>query len=327
MLYRTLHDNSLLAYLVVPVIILLFWIRVFLFDGMEPISFDGMSMPVWDALIRPVFGQNVFLGAAFSFILAVLIAFTVNRLVGRYGLLNRQSVLPALMFGLLVSGFLSVQRLHVVWVFTLFFLLAIERIMGSTASSRKEARCFDAALLTGAGALFYAKGLYFFPVLIVVMGVLRLLTLRTFLASLMGILLPFVLSTGYFFFFDKADEFLLRVLLNLMANTGQFSHNMASQIYLPLMVVLTLMGLINMVRYIPVQKIIARKHLRVIIWLVLLTAAACLTPFFSVEITPLLAVGPAVIFAFWIDKMSHRFWREFFLWFLIGITVAAQFFL
>jgi len=248
-------------------------------------------------------------------------------MVGRHFLLGRQSVLPALMYGLLGSGFLPVQQLHIVWIFTFFLLLGIERIMGAAGSSRKEGRCFDAGLLTGLGSLIYAKGVFFFPVLIVVMGVLRLLTLRTFIASLLGILLPFILSTGYFFLQVEAEEFLFTVVSSQLPNTGQFNHNLISQIYLPLLVVLTLMGLINLFRYMPVQKIVTRKHLKVIVWIILLMGAAALTPFFSVEITPLVAIGPAVVLAFWLDKMSRPFWRELFLWFLIGVTVAAQFLL
>jgi hypothetical protein len=327
MLYRTLHHNSLTAFILVPFIILLFWVRVFLFDGLQPISFDGMSMPLWDWLVRPVFGQSVFWAAAFSYVLAILVAFTVNRVVGRYGLLGKQSVLPALIFGLLVSAFLSVQRLHTIWVFTLFFLLAIERIMGAASSSRKEVRCFDGGVLLGVGVLIYAKGIYLYPMLILAMGILRVLSLRSFISSLLGLLLPMILSGGYYFLFSNVDELAVYFVLNLFSNTGQFDHNLASQIYLPVVVFLTIVGLINLVRYIPTQKIATRKHFRVIIWLILVTAALCLTPFFSVEITPLVAIGPSIVLAFWLDKMARKFWREFFLWFFLVGTMAAQFFL
>ncbi len=327
MLYRTLHNNSLAAFILVPFILLIFWVRVFLFDGVQPISFDGMTMPLWEWLVRSVFSPSAFWSALFSYLLAVAIAFTVNRIVARHGILSRQSVLPALFYGLLVSSFLVVQRLHVVWVFSLFLLLAVERLMGAANSSRKESRCFDAALLTGFGALMYVKGIYFFPVLIVTMGVLRMLTFKTFLASLMGLLLPFILSAGYFFLFSDVEEFGVFVLLNLLTNVGQFSHDIASEIYIGLVVILTLIGTINVVRYIPVQKIITRKHLRVIIWFILLTAAACLTPFFSVEITPILAIGPAVVVSFWVDKMKRTLSGEIFLWFLVVVTIAAQLFM
>ncbi|MBZ4675675.1 MAG: hypothetical protein JG782_294 [Anaerophaga sp.] len=327
MLYRTLHNNSLLAFILVPFILLLFWVRVFLYDGSAPISFDGVSMPLWEWLVRPVFGQSNFWAAAFSYILALLTAFTVNRLVGRHGLLGRQSVLPAVLYGLLVSGFLIVQRLHVVWMFNLFFLLAIERIMGIVNKGRKEGRSFDAALLLGVGALMYAKGLYLYPLLLVVMGGLRLLNLRTFLASLMGLLLPFVLSAGYFFFFGKTMEFLVFILFNLLSNTGQFSHNLASRIYLLLISLPTLIGIVNVFRYLPTQKIITRKLFRVIVWLTLLTAGACLTPFFSVELAPVVAVGPSIVLAFWLDKISRRFWQETILLLFFAIAIAAQLYL
>ncbi|PWE00548.1 hypothetical protein DDZ16_05670 [Marinilabilia rubra] len=327
MLYRTLHNNNLTAFILVPFIVLLFWVRVFLFEGVQPISFDGISMPLWEWLVRPVFGQSVFWSAAFSYLLAMMIAFSVNRVVGRYGLLGKQSVLPVLLYALLVSGFLAVQRLHVVWVFALFFILAVERIMGANQSTKKEIRSLDAAVLVGVGSLMYAKGLYLYPLLLVVMGVLRLLTIRTFIASLIGLLLPFLISAGYFFIIGTTQEFLLFIVLNLLSNTGQFSHNLASQIYLPLVGVLTLMGIINVFRYLPMQKIITRKHFRVIIWVIFLTSAVCLTPFFSLELAPVVAIGPSVVLTFWFDKMSHRVWREVMLWFLVGITVAAQFLL
>jgi hypothetical protein len=327
MLYRTLHNNSLTAFILVPFIILLFWVRVFLFEGLQPISFDGMTMPLWNWLVRPVFGQNVFWAAVLSYVLAILIAFTVNRVVGRHGLLGRQSVLPALVFGLLVSAFLSVQRLHMVWMFTLFFLLAMERLMGTPNSSRKEVRCFDGGVLLGVGVLMYAKGIYLYPMLILVMGILRVLTVRSFIASFLGLLLPFILSAGYYFIFSDVEEFAIYFVLNLFSNTGQFYHNLASQIYLPILVILTIIGLINLVRYIPTQKILTRKYFRVIIWLILFTSALCLTPFFSVEIAPLVAIGPAVVLAFWLDKVGRKFWGEFLLWFMVLGTMAAQYFL
>ncbi len=327
MLYRTLHNNSLTAFILVPFVILLFWVRVFLFDGLQPISFDGMSMPLWEWLVRPVFGQSVFWAAALSFVLAILIAFTVNRMVGRYGLLGQQSVLPALIYGLLVSAFLSVQQLHTVWMFTLLFLLALERLMGAPHSSRKEVRAFDGGVLLGVGVLMYARGIYLYPMLVIVMGILRVLTFRSFIASFLGVLLPFILSAGYFFVFANVEEFGIYFVLNLFSNTGQFDHNLTSQIYLPAVTLFTLAGLVTLVRYMPTQKIITRKYLRVVIWLILVTAALCLTPFFSVELTPLVAIGPAIAISFWFDKMKSKILRESLLWLLVLGTIAAQYFL
>ncbi|SFD98751.1 hypothetical protein SAMN05444380_10533 [Thermophagus xiamenensis] len=324
MLYRTLHNNSLLAFILVPFILFLFWIRVFLFDGSAPISFDGISMPLWEWMVRPLFGNNAYLAAAFSFVLVLLTAFTINRLAGRHGLLGSASVLPALMYALLVSGFLVVQRLNVVWMFNLFFLLAIERIWGIVIHGRKEGRSFDGALLVGIGSLVYVKGLYLYPLLLVVMGGLRVLTIRTFLASLMGVLLPFVLSAGYFFFVDRFMEFGVFIVFNLLSSTGQLSHNISTQIYLFFLGGIILVGIVNVFRFLPTQKIITRKLFRSVVWLTLLTFGACLTPFFSVELTPLIAIGPSMILAFWLDKMSKKIWQEVILWVFIGITIAVQ---
>jgi hypothetical protein len=77
----------------------------------------------------------------------------------------------------------------------------------------------------------------------------------------------------------------------------------------------------------PTQKIITRKLFRVIVWLTLLTAGACLTPFFSVELAPVVAVGPSIVLAFWLDRMSGRFWQETILLLFFVIATAAQLYL
>ncbi len=65
MLYRTLHNNSLMAFILVPFILLLFWVRVFLFEGVQPISFDGIHMPCGNGLyVR--FSVKAYFGLPYS---------------------------------------------------------------------------------------------------------------------------------------------------------------------------------------------------------------------------------------------------------------------
>ncbi len=330
MLYRTFHSNSLKALILSFFFMLFLWGRAFFYGGPEPLSLQGAAMPLWSSLIVPVCGQSAFLSAAFAFLIAFTIGFFLNRLVSRYGLLQRQSMLPLVVYALLVSGFLSVQRFNPVWVFTLFFLPGLERVLGAPPSgsfvtSGAQTRCFDAAFLTALGSLFYAKGLFLFPIVWVAMGLLRLFTLRSFIASVLGLILPYALSAGYFFFQGRTTEFASLAIENLLSNTGQFSHHPASQIYVALVLLFALIGVVNLVRYMPIQKIVTRKHFRVVIWLILMSAATGLTPFFSVELIPVFSLGLAIAIAFWLEKIKSLRWKEALLWLLLTATVSAQF--
>ncbi len=326
MLYRTFYSNSLKALLLSFVLMLVLWGRVFVYAGAQPLSFEGVGMPLWTALIVPLFGHNAYLAAMFSLLLAFAIGLTLNRLVGRYGWLAQQSMLPLVAYALLVSGFLVVQRLNPVWVFTLFFLSGLERLMGASLSPKPYVRCFDTAVLVSLGSLFYGKGLFFFPVIWVFMGLLRLYSVRSFIATILGLVFPYALSIGYFFLFGKTSEFLYLLLLNVLSNTGQFSYHASSQIYVAILLLLALFSILTLARYLPVQKIITRKHFRVIIWLILLTAATGLTPFFSIELIPVFSLGLAITLSFWLEKIKLYRLKEILFGAFLLITLAAQIF-
>ncbi len=330
MLYRIFHSNSMNALALSFLLMLLLWGRVFFYGGPEPLSLQGADMPLWSSVIVPVCGQSAFLAATFAFLMAFTIGFSLNRLVSRYGLLQQQSMLALVIYALLVSGFLSVQRLNPVWVFTLFFLPGLDRVLGASSSgshvaSGVQTRCFDAAFLTALGSLFYAKGLFLFPIVWVAMGLLRLFTLRSFIASVLGLIFPYAVSAGYYFFMGRTTEFSSLVIENLLSNTGQYSHHPASKIYLALLLLFALIAVVNLVRYMPVQKIITRKYFRVIIWLILMAAATGLSPFFSIELIPVFSLGLAIAIAFWMEKIRVLWWREVLLWVLIATAVSAQF--
>ncbi|HBG88369.1 MAG TPA: hypothetical protein DDW62_12560 [Marinilabiliaceae bacterium] len=75
------------------------------------------------------------------------------------------------------------------------------------------------------------------------------------------------------------------------------------------------------------QKIIVRRYYRIFIWIVLITAALVLSPFFSMEIMPLSAVGVSMIMVNWLELMPRKALREAVFIVLIAAIIAGQFLL
>ncbi|ASB49219.1 DUF6427 family protein [Alkalitalea saponilacus] len=327
MLLRTFHNNSIPAFVLIPLMILGFWMRFFFTDMVHITALDNPSMPLWDSIIYPYLGQSQFTSGLTTFLLALLIGWSLSRMVSQYGLLSKQSMLPLLLYGLFTSVFLSVQRLNPVWFFVLFLALGIERLFSGTGSRKPMAICFDAGFLAGIGSLFYAKGLFFFPILIITMGILRLASFRSIVAAILGVLFPFAISITWFFLHDKSIEFLLLLKENLITNPGQYNHNIFSQMYMSVIIIFLGLSIIATFSYMPMQKVIVRRYLRVFVWILLLTGATVLTPFFSMEMIPLAAAGSAVTMAFWLDKMRKNRMKEMIFLLLIVVTISAQLFL
>ncbi len=327
MLVKAIHNNSLITLILVPLIMLALWGRFFVLDIVYVTIHDNPSMPLWDGIVMPIFGYSRFAAAILSYALALATGLTVNRIISRYALLQKQSMLPLFIFAMLVSAFLSVQKLNPIWFFAFFFSFGIERLLGSVNESKPVVRCFDSSMLVGIGALFYAKGIFVYPILFLIMGILRIANYRTIIASLMGFFLPFALSFAYYFFIDETASFLTQVNENVVSNPGQYNHTWYSQIYLGFFIFLNAIAVLMLARYMNVQKVVTRRSFRVFIWIVFLVGIGVLSPFFSNEILPIAIIGSTVILSFWIDKIARLWVKEFFLWFLVLLTIFGQLFL
>lgn len=324
MLYRLFNSNHLLSVILVLLTATALWLRLFLGEVVFFSHLDNPSMPLWDFFTGAWSGKTVFTAAFTTLVLAVLSGLLLNQLVLRYSLLGKQSPLVLLAFLLLASGFLSVQKLNPVWPFVLFLVLALRVLFGGVQRKNAALVCFDAGFLLGLGGLFYAKGLFFFPFLLIAAGILRQASFRSFVALLLGVLLPFILSGAWYLFHDQGQWFYELLLENLMANPGQYKHELFSRIYLLVLVLGIAVAMLASARRTAQQKIVVRRYYRVLFWLLLLCTGAVLSPFFSVELLPIAAVSASVLVANGLDLFRKPFWQELALLLLVGLSAAAQ---
>ena len=144
MLFNKLHNNSLTTIIAVPFIVILLWMRLFTVDMANITALDNPAMPIWNTFILPWLGHSQFIAALTSLLLVVLSGLSVNRIATKHGLLYAQRMITLLTFSLMVSAFLSVQKLNPVLFYLLFFTHGLERILGQS-EGRIVNRCFDGA--------------------------------------------------------------------------------------------------------------------------------------------------------------------------------------
>ncbi len=324
MLFKSLHNNTISAIVLGPFLVLALWVRYFFIDITHLTSLDNPSMPVWDILIDPYLGYSRFTAALASFVLALLTGLSINRMVVRYGMLRQQSMMVLIIYGLLSSAFLSVQKLSPVWFFVFLFVIGLERLFSGVEKRNATSNCFDAAFLLGIGSLFYAKGVFFFPLLLIAIGVLRLANFRSLVAAVLGLVFPFILSFAWYFYMNKGFVFFEALSENLVANPGQYNHDVYSRVYMGLIIFITGLSILATVRQMGIQKIIVRRYHRVFIWVILISATAVLTPFFSMEMLPLAAIGAAVTLTNWLETVSRKVVKEAVFLLLVIITLAGQ---
>ncbi|MCU4157078.1 hypothetical protein J1N10_13905 [Carboxylicivirga sp. A043] len=324
MLFRVFNRNDIVALALMPLLLIGFWTNTLLFDVSPSFPYDHNPMPLWDLVIG-VLKSNHLLASVISMLIALIMMFSVNRIVNRYNLFNGQTNLPGFVYMLLVSSYLMAQKLHPVWFFTPLLMLGIERLFSASGQRKPMTWCFEASFWLSIGSLFYAKGIYFIVLIWMIMFILRLMSIRSFIASILGLLLPYLFSFAYYFWFDQSAQFIDLAVENFVSTIAFFEHTLYSQIYNGMIIFLVFISILAVVRILPAIKIITRKHYRIFIWLIVLSVVAAITPYYSLEVMPIWAIGTSIVVGRFLSLIRRRFIQELFVTLLMLITIAAQF--
>ncbi len=325
MLLRKVHSNDIWAYILAPLFLVAFWLKSLEHVYIPEMYGDVVPMPFWGVALKVIKG-NRFVASFFVLALALMGAMGVNRFTNKYKLIGKQTLLPGVVYVLMVSGFTAVQYIQPVWFFLPLFLLAIEKLFNAHGRHKPMALCFEAGLWFSTGTLFFAKGIILYVFLLITMFILRTFNLRTILASLFGVVLPYLFAYGYYLIIGKVGELLDILHVNFISPVAFFSRSVYSEIYIGVMVFIVILSLINVARQMPTFKILTRKHYRVFNWLVILSLLAAMTPFYSIEMIPVISVGSSIVIAYFLDTTRRVYLKEIYFLLLIVITILAQIF-
>jgi len=324
MLFRTANRNNIIALALMPLLLIGFWANSLVFDQSPSFPYDQTPMPLWDLMIG-VLKSNHLLASTISLLIALIVMFSVNRIANRHTLFSGQTALPGFLYMLFVSGYLMAQKLHPVWFFTPLLMLSIERLFAAYGERKPMTWCFEASFWLSLGTIFYAKGIYFMIFIWMVMFILRQMTLKAFIASLLGLILPYLFAFGYYFWFDQSREFIDIMFENFVSPLAFFEHTVYSQIYNGIVVFLIFISILGVVRILPAVKIVTRKHYRIFIWLIILCVVAAITPYYSLEVIPIWAIGASIIVGRFLSVIRRPFLQELFFYLIFIFTIAAQF--
>lgn len=322
MLFRVFHKNTLVPFALLPFLMALLWAKVLFGESVTPMGYE-VPMPLSELANQFINPQSKLL-PLISLFLAFLTVYALNRMNTKYVLLRRQSVLPGVVFLIFVSAYTSVQELHAVWFFTPLFAWSIHKLFDAAAKSEASTDIFNMMMLVSVGSLFFARGLYWVPLLWFGMVIVNVMSFRYFIASLIGLITPYLFTFGIYFFIGRHAELYDAIVENLLSPVAVFDHNGVSIFYNGIIVLMILLALFAAFRQNSSFKILTRKYFRVLVWLVVYSVFLAATPFFSMEVIPVVGVCSAIILCNFFETLKSGFWQNFFFYLFIAITFLVQ---
>ncbi|MFV0593573.1 MAG: DUF6427 family protein [Draconibacterium sp.] len=326
MLLKTLKSNNLSNLIFVPIAVLAFWFGKFL----APYNYDFMPGEAENVLFAPIFrltSESPLLNVILSAVLTIVLAGLVEMVIARYQFIRVRTRLPAVLFVIIIGGFTGLHTLQPVYFAAIFLLLAIFRLFGIFETPKAYTTAFDVGFILGVGFLFYFNMVVFLPAFLIGLLVLNRDTRwRELVLIIIGFLLPLAFAVSYFFYTDRLYPLLKVFEQSITEPVNHFRSNIPLQVYLGVLVVLTIMGSVVMAQQYDTKKVSSRKYFSVLFLVFLFSLIGfTLIPAASHEMLILTAIPVTYLISNLLVFMKSRFWSEFFFLFLLGIVIALQF--
>ncbi len=182
-------------YIVLFIIVTALWIPAFIPNGNSLIINNESISPWFNVAINiPLWIKNIIF-----IILFYILAIWFNLIALRFNITSKSSSLTAMFFVLNLSiiPFSKFNlSLFLALIFTISFFLSLFNIQ---KSDNLEIKSFNSGLLLGMASLFYPQIIYWAPFLWIAFIVYRTNTWRPYIASLLGIISPFLFIFWVYF--------------------------------------------------------------------------------------------------------------------------------
>lgn len=209
MLVRYFTSSYLGQYILLFVLMAGLWIPSFL----APAELQKLTaiVPLWD-IIYASFSNLPSAAVIVSFALVFLSSLLLNSILATNNIIPRNSLLAALIYGLLTSVFREFHQLNPL-VFVNFFIIVMFFLYFKLYYEQEAFRAvFSLGFLTALSFLFYPPAIYLLIPLYLILLVMGNLSWRELIIPLIGFSMPLLFTAVYYFMLNKLELFLTSLL-------------------------------------------------------------------------------------------------------------------
>jgi len=309
------------------VLAILLWLQSFVTNQLVQFSFDKSQMPLY-ALLTQMFNGNNYIARIIVFAILLTISFYLVHLNSKHILIKQRSYFPSLMYILLTSSFLPLQRLNPAIFACLLILIAINYLFSLNEGNNPLDNLFKAGMFVSLAVMFYLPVFLYMFLVFIAIGVLKTSTFRDYIVALSGFLTPwfFYFSFQYLVYDNPLAPF---HILDDVWHSGRTNMELGLlfKIYCGFIGLLFTIATLFLLKSLSNQKIHIRKYYTVLLWFVAITIFIMLfLPSFSIEMAYIAAFPAAFFVSNYLLNTHNRFWRELFLITMFAMAIAMQFF-
>lgn len=327
MLLKFFRKSHLIVVITILAILVAIWLRTFIKGLTYPFIFDSISMPLYSLAVKLI-SPATFYSRVITVLLVVTITFYLLHINSKFIIIKQRTYLPILVFIVVSSAFIPVQRINPAIFASLFIIIALNHIFTSYQKENPLDNLFRAGLMLGIASLFYAPAGVMYSILFIGLSMLRPFNAREWIVSILGITVPwgFLIFTYYWLDID-ISALVNMVKNNLITGTTSSIAESIPIVFTILIGIPTLVALLYLIPSMSAQKISVRKYQNILLWLLLLCAFSFVViPTCSYEIAYIGAIPLSYQLTSYFSSAKGKFWPEVLFILLFVAVLVIQIF-
>ena len=265
------------------------------------------------------------LATIIALILILIIAFYLTNFNTRLFFITERTLLPGTLYIILSGFFVSLQGFLPVLPAVLLLLMSLDRLLAAYRKSGIAYSFFDASLLLSLGSMFYFNLIWFFPVIIIGLLLLRTPSFREIALSVFGLITPYIVTYAILYIGGKdLSSFTGLIVRNIVVETLSYYWSPLVLTLFLLGTVILLIGIFHLAGLFNKKKIRTRKIFSILIWLLIFSVGIFfLVPSASIEIYYILLIPSVfVITHFIVFLKEKKIANIVFAIFVLGVTAV-----
>ncbi len=211
MLIHFFRKSYLLQYILLLVLTLILWLGALIHPLNVSVDTDSFLTPGYSLMTSILKGHLLFQGII-AMVLVISGSMIFNYSLTKFNLVPKNTLVPAMVYILLMSYSPSLLNLHPLAIPALLTVLILFYLFQVYTEEEAYAQIFNIGLLIGISSFFYFPSIFFILFIWLTFIVYRLYSWREWIIPLTGIITPYVFLFTYYFMVDSLEPAYLAYL-------------------------------------------------------------------------------------------------------------------
>ncbi len=268
--------------------------------------------------INGYFSDNLLLSNIVSILITALNAFIIGQLNNKYTIIRTRSFLPVLFFLLLMASWHETHTIVVSHLALSLILLAFFAIFKVYRNRNASEQAFLSSFLIALASIFIEPLLLYIPLIWIGLVLFHSMSLRNFLATIVGVLTPWILYGAVRFYYQPDLSWVMSIGESFQLGTPLLGRPLNEMIYIAIIFVLSIIGLVGLSANLNQDSMQTRGLINFNTWFLVLSfiySMIFIRQFFV--FLPFIGVGIAILLAHPLTLKKSNFFTYLFLIFIV----------